>query len=209
MSAGWPTEASGSPSRSSPRAAETRSPPPLHRTPPGAGTFPIVLLNAMQYGGEKFHPHAGGLLGPLLLIVAGVCCGAILIPGLGFAVGRGRAAGVRRRTRRRRPRAAAGAEQRARAMMSELCPYGWHAEITLYEGASLTDGTFGGEPVQAPVALDWHELRPGGEPAVTRRVWAPTVAEALEAMVGDRRTDETLEQIELRASADGVLWDDL
>ena len=42
-----------------------------------------------------------------------------------------------------------------------------------------------------------------------RRVWADTVGEALEAMVIDRRTDETLEQIELRASDDGALWPDL
>ena len=43
-------------------------------------------------------------------------------------------------------------------------------------------------------------------PAVMRRVWAGSVSEALEAMVADRRTDETLEQIERGAVADGVLW---
>ena len=41
-----------------------------------------------------------------------------------------------------------------------------------------------------------------------RRVWAPTIGEALEAMVADRRTDETLEQIEQGAVADGALWPD-
>jgi len=41
-----------------------------------------------------------------------------------------------------------------------------------------------------------------------RRVWAPSVAEALEAMVADRRTDAALEQIEARASADGISWPD-
>ena len=56
------------------------------------------------------------------------------------------------------------------------------------------------------MALDWTELREGSRPAVMRRVWALTVAEALEAMVADRRTDETLEQIERGAVADGALW---
>jgi hypothetical protein len=32
-------------------------------------------------------------------------------------------------------------------------------------------------------------------------VWAPTVAEALDAMVADRLTDETLERIERSVSA--------
>jgi hypothetical protein len=44
---------------------------------------------------------------------------------------------------------------------------------------------------------------------VIRRVWAPTIGEALDAMVADRRTDETLEQIEQGAVADGALWPDL
>lgn len=42
-----------------------------------------------------------------------------------------------------------------------------------------------------------------------RRVWAPTIGEALDAMVADRRTDETLEEIEQGAAADGALWPDL
>ena len=42
-----------------------------------------------------------------------------------------------------------------------------------------------------------------------QRVWARTVGEALEAMVADRRTDETLEQIERGAVADGALWPDV
>jgi hypothetical protein len=38
---------------------------------------------------------------------------------------------------------------------------------------------------------------------------APTINEALDAMVADRRTDETLEQIEHGAAADGAWWPDL
>ena len=42
-----------------------------------------------------------------------------------------------------------------------------------------------------------------------RRVWAPTIAEGLAAMVEDRRTDEVLERIERSANADDDPWDAL
>jgi hypothetical protein len=163
-----------------------------------------VLIFLMQDG---VRPHAGSLLGPVVLIAAGACAGGLLLQLLRVIVGRSRAAVLSWRGRRRRVRAAATGERRARAMMSELCPHGWRAQITLYEGQPVQAS---GEPVRAPVALDWYELGPGGgEPAIMRRVWAESVGDALEAMVSDRRTDETLEQIELRASADGALWPDL
>ncbi len=112
------------------------------------------------------------------------------------------------RSARRRRKAAAGAEARARALMSELCPHGWHAQITLYQTAGPPRHEHEPTPL-AQVALDWTELSDAhGHPAVVRRVWAPTVAEALEAMVADRRMDETLEQIEQGAAADGALWPD-
>jgi hypothetical protein len=89
-------------------------------------------------------------------------------------------------------------------MMSELCPHGWRAQITMFAGAA------GEGRGQSRVALDWAELQDGsGRPAVMRRVWAPTVGEAMDAMVADRRTDLTLEQIEQGAVADGALWPDL
>lgn len=87
--------------------------------------------------------------------------------------------------------------------MSELCPYGWRAQITLFgPGERL--------PAEAPagsqVALDWAELESERrDVAVVRRVWARSIAEALEAMVADRRTDETLEEIERSAV---TLWPD-
>ena len=63
------------------------------------------------------------------------------------------------------------------------------------EGAPPGDG--------ALVALDWAELPDGGEDAlVKRRVWAPSIADGLAAMVEDRRTDEVLERIERLANAD-------
>ncbi len=158
----------------------------------------------MQYG---TRPDSGNLWAPLLLIVAGAIVGGLMIPLLRVAVTRSRAAFFQWRAGRRRIRAAATAERRARALMSELCPYGWRAQLTLYEGATEQEN---GEPVRDAVALDWFELTErGDEPAVMRRVWAPTIGEALEAMVCDRRTDETLEQIELRASADGAYWPDI
>jgi hypothetical protein len=158
--------------------------------------------------GDRAPAGSGsGPLLPLLFILAGAFVGAMLLPVLRIVAARTRAAFAAWRHRRRRIRAAATAERRARAMMSELCPHGWRAQITLYEGRAHQDN---GEPVRGAVALDWFELRAGGgEPAVMRRVWAGTIGEALEAMVADRRTDETLEQIELRASADGALWPDL
>jgi hypothetical protein len=40
-------------------------------------------------------------------------------------------------------------------------------------------------------------------------VWARTIPEALQIMVGDRRTDLTLEEIEAAAEADDdLLWED-
>jgi hypothetical protein len=98
-------------------------------------------------------------------------------------------------------------EVRARAVMGELCPNGWQAQITLY-------GSTASAPPDAPrfeggiVAIDWAEL-PGAdeEPPPPRRVWAPTIADALAAMVDDRRTDEVLERIERSAYADDDPWD--
>jgi hypothetical protein len=180
------------------------------------GTCEITVVALLAQLGVR--PHAGALLGPLVLIAVCAAAGGLLLPLLRVAVTRGRA-GLRgrgalhgraalggRAGRWRRVRAEVGAERCARAMMGELCPHGWRAELTLYDGRALTESD---EPVRGPVALDWCELRPGGvEPAVVRRVWAGSVAEALEAMVADRRTDVALEQIELRASADGASWPD-
>lgn len=107
----------------------------------------------------------------------------------------------------RRTRPAEHDEVRARAVMGELCPNGWQAQITLY-GSSAT------APPDAPhfagglVAIDWAELPgPDEEPPAPRRVWAATIADALHSMVEDRRTDEVLERIERSANADDDPWD--
>ena len=167
-----------------------------------------MLIFLIQWGGARYHPGPVNLLQPVILLLGGVAFGAISLPPLGLIVPRSRQWWQARRVRRRRARAAATAELRARAIMSELCPHGWQAQITLFESAS--EDPVGDGP-RAPVALDWAELSPipNGRPAVMRRVWAPTIAAALQAMVADRQTDEALEQIEQGAAAEGVLWPDL
>jgi hypothetical protein len=162
----------------------------------------------VQADGARFHPGRISLLQPLVLlgfVAALAVCG---VPLLELLVPRSR--GVIRSwlRRRRRLHSAAHAEARARALMSELCPDGWRAQITLFgTGDELPPDAPGG--AGARVALDWTELEgESGRAAVMRRVWAPTIREALEAMVADRRTDETLEQIERGAVADGSWWPD-
>jgi hypothetical protein len=170
----------------------------------------------VQFDEARLHPGRVNLLEPLVLLVLVVCMGLITVPLLGLLVSRSRGARRSWLSERRRLRAAANAEVRARALMSELCPHGWQAQITLFGSDEERPGSHEEQPSPAPsaerarVALDWTELQvPGGRPAVMRRVWAPTIGEALDAMVADRRTDETLEQIEQGAVADGALWPDL
>ena len=60
-----------------------------------------------------------------------------------------------------------------------------------------------------PVELEWKQFaEETGRVAVARRVWAPTIGEALQSMVEDRRTDLTLEQIEQAAADQEARWDD-
>lgn len=148
-----------------------------------------------------YHRLAGGanLLEPLLTLV-----GIALLLLAPFAFSRVVRARLRAWSRRRRERARVDDEVRARALMSELCPNGWSCRITLYD-APLPDE----RRPPGKVLLDWGEVRnETGEFAVMRRVYAPTIHEALEAMVADRQTDAALEQIELQATLDGLDWDD-
>ncbi len=165
-----------------------------------------LVLGAVDLDSEFTGPWV-----PLALIALAVAVGAVVVPLLGVTLsGAWRLARASRRRRRRRD-AAVNAEARARAMMSELCPHGWRAQITLFGGDDADDHrplTRDGRRALGGAGLDGVE-RPSGRPAVMRRVWATTVAEALEAMVADRRTDETLERIERGAVADGALWPDL
>jgi hypothetical protein len=168
-----------------------------------------VLVFMIQFGGARFNHSRVNLLEPLVLILFIVVVAVLVVPLLEVSVLRSRRGLRSWRGRRRRARAAANAELRARALMSELCPHGWRAQIALFEigDEQLRDAP---DRARARVALDWMELEPeSGRAAVMRRVWAPTISEALDAMVADRRTDETLEQIEHGAAADGAWWPDL
>jgi hypothetical protein len=165
-------------------------------------------------GGFYVQYYVGHYRGPnltlanfavLALVIGGAAIGVEL---LGRVVPRCRHALRARWRERRRLLAQANVEHRARALMSELCPQGWRAQITLFGPADPLPPD-APEGARARVALDWAELEDeSGKAAVLRRVWAPTVAEALDAMVADRRTDQTLEQIEQGAMADGTLWPD-
>jgi hypothetical protein len=82
--------------------------------------------------------------------------------------------------------------------MGELCPKGWQARITTYGG---------GAPVPAdappsrvpPVALEWKQFGGSSEVVVARRLWAPSIGSALQAMAEDRLTDLVLEEAEQAA----------
>jgi hypothetical protein len=164
-----------------------------------------VLLLWVQFLKRPYHAEHSNLIAPMVMIVAGAVVGLLLIPAVRITRRQVLRSFRGWRLRRRRHRDAAAAELRVRAIMGELCPHGWSCQITLYEGPSPPDE----EPPPDRIALDWVELyREAGRPAVMRRVWAPSIAEALEAMVADRRTDLALEQIELRATIDGADWPD-
>lgn len=159
----------------------------------------------IQWGGERYHPGPVNLLDPILLLAFGALAGVVLVPLLEHLVPRLRQRLRARRHRRRTLHAASTAELRSRTLMSELCPHGWRAQITLFEHPDPDGRDEPGRPDR--VCLEWTELRDeSGAPAVMRELWAPTVGAALEAMVSDRQTDETLEQIELGAVWEGARW---
>ena len=110
---------------------------------------------------------------------------------------------LRRRHRRQEP---VDDQWRALAVMGELCPHGWQAEITMYGwGAPVPADA---PPSRVPlIELEWKQFEEdSGRIAVSRRVWAPTIGQALQTMVEDRRTDMTLEQIEQAAEEDEDVW---
>lgn len=97
----------------------------------------------------------------------------------------------------------------ALAVMGELCPHGWQAQLTLRGwGAPVPEDA---PASRAPlVELEWKQFEEeSGRVAVARRVWAPTIGDALRTMVEDRHTDLTLEQIEQAAVEDEEMrWND-
>ncbi len=99
------------------------------------------------------------------------------------------------RRQHRRPKRVSNQWQ-AQAVMGELCPHGWQAHITLYGWDAPIPAD--APPSRSPqVELEWKQFdEEPGRVVVARRLWAPTIGEALQKMVDDRQTDITLEQIE-------------
>jgi len=150
----------------------------------------VVLVFASYRGGSTYAPlYETFVIVPLIAVMTGAC---VLI-------------GIYLRRRHRRPKPVADQWQ-ALAVMGELCPHGWQAQITLYGwGAPVPDDA---PPSRVPlVELEWKQFdEEPGRVAVARRVWAPTIGEALQSMVEDRRTDIALEEIERAADADEDAW---
>ena len=150
----------------------------------------VGLLIASYRGGSTYAPlYETFVIVPLIAVMTAAC---VLI-------------GLYLRRRHRRPKPVADQWQ-ALAVMGELCPHGWQAQITLYGwGAPVPDDA---PPSRVPlVELEWKQFdEEPGRVAVARRVWAPTSGEALQNRVEDRRTDIALEQIEQAADADEDVW---
>jgi len=161
-----------------------------------------MLAFANQSG--EYHPGPANVLTLPVVLVATAAAGWLLIKLLERLVPSVRHRIHVRIASSRRLLAAANAESSARAMMDELCSDGWHAEIVLYSSANeLPLGT--PDPERTRVQLDWKELNDSAE---LRRIWARDLRSALEAMVADRITEETLQRIEQQALADGANWPD-
>ncbi len=149
----------------------------------------VVQVIASYRGGSTYAPLYETFVIVPLIVAMTLACVAI---------------GVYLRRRQRRPKPVADQWQ-ALAVMGELCPYGWRAQITLYGwGAPVPADA---PPSRVPlVELEWTQYDEPGHVAVARRVWAPTISQALQAMVDDRQTDIALEQIEQDATDEDTWW---
>jgi len=158
-----------------------------------AATGGVLVLASGVQGGDARAPGYETFL--LALVIAAMTVACVLI-----------AIYLRRRHLRPKP---VGDEWQALAVMGELCAHGWQAQITLYGwGAPVPADA---PPARAPlVELEWKQFEEEyARVAVARRVWAPTIGEALQSMVDDRQTDVTLEQIEQDAAGEqDVRWND-
>lgn len=150
----------------------------------------LVVASGVQ-GGSAHPVVAHDTLWVVLVIAAmAVACALIFIY-------------LRRRYRRPKP---VSDQWQAQVVMGELCPHGWQAQITLYGwGAPVPPDA---PPARVPlIELEWKQFGDeSGRVAVARRVWAPTIGEALQSMVEDRRTDLALEQIEQGVAEEEDMW---
>jgi LPXTG-motif cell wall-anchored protein len=148
-----------------------------------------IIASGVQGGHAPATGHETLVIGALI---------AAMAVALGFVV-----VYLRRRNRRPKP---VNDQWQALAVMGELCPYGWQAQITVYGwGAPVPADA---PPARVPlIELEWKQFEEeSGRIAVARRVWAPTIGQALQTMVEDRQTDLTLEQIEQQAAEDDLWW---
>jgi len=149
----------------------------------------LVIASGVQ-GGDAPAPAGETIL--IVLIIAALALACVLI-------------GVHLRRRQRRPKPVSDQWQ-ALAVMGELCAHGWQAHITLYGwGAPVPPDA---PPSRVPlVELEWKQFdEEPGRVVAARRVWAPTIGQALQSMVDDRRTDLTFEQIEQAVAEDDDVW---
>ncbi len=147
------------------------------------GTVPVV---ASYRGGSTYAPlYETFVIVPLILALALAC---VLI-----------ARYLRRRSQRPGPVAN---QWQALAAMGELCARGWQAHINLYGRGAPAPADAPSSPMPL-VELEWEQFDEGpGRVPAQRRLWAPSIGEALQRMVDERRTDITLEEIE-RAAEEG------
>jgi hypothetical protein len=152
-------------------------------------TVAPVIASGVQGGHASAPAYETLMIGALIAAMAAA---------LGFVV-----VYLRRRNRRPKP---VNDQWQALAVMGELCPYGWQAQITVYGwGAPVPADA---PPARVPmIELEWKQFEEeSGRIAVARRVWAPTIGQALQTMVEDRQTDLTLELIEQQAAEDDLWW---
>lgn len=152
----------------------------------------MILASGVQ-GGGPHPPGAPDALIVLLLIAAMIVTAALACLYL----------------RRRRREPPVEDHWRALAMMGELCPHGWQAQLTLYGwGAPVPSDA---PPSRTPlVEVEWKlfDDAGGGRVAVARRAWARSIPQALQMILEDRRTDVTLEQIEQAGGGEDV-WSEM
>jgi hypothetical protein len=157
----------------------------------------VSVAGCLARGGwQGCHEHAPGYETVLVALLIAALFGACLV--IWIVLQRGH-----------RPPKPVTDQWRALTVMGELCPHGWQAQITLHGGGAPAPDD--APPARTPlVALEWKQFAAEpGRVAIARRVWAPTIGEALQAMVDDRRTDITLEQIEQAvAETESVRWKD-
>lgn len=119
----------------------------------------VGLVIASYRGGSTYAPlYETFVIVPLILAMTAGC---VLI-----------AIYLRRHNRRHKPLAD---EWQALAVMGELCPHGWQAEITVRGyGAPIPDDA---PASRVPlVELEWKQFDEDSERiVVSRRVWAPTI----------------------------------